>query len=34
MRELFGWAMMLVFFLAGYSLLFSTDSNTLSTEGK
>ena len=29
MRELFGWAMMLVFFLAGYSLLFSTDSNTV-----
>ena len=29
MRELFGWAMMLVFLLAGYSLLFSTDSNTV-----
>ena len=29
MRELFGWAMMLVFFLAGYSLLFSADSNTV-----
>lgn len=29
MRELFGWAMMLVFLLTGYSLLFSTDSNTV-----
>ena len=29
MRELFGWAMWLVFLLAGYSLLFSTDSNTV-----
>ena len=29
MRELFGWAMWLVFLLAGYVLLFSTDSNTV-----
>lgn len=29
MDELFKWAMMLVFLLAGYSLLFSTDSNTV-----
>lgn len=29
MRELFGWAMVMVCLLAGYSLLFSTDSNTV-----
>ena len=29
MDELFKWTMMLVFLLAGYSLLFSTDSNTV-----
>ena len=29
MDELFKWTMMLVFLLAGYSLLFFTDSNTV-----
>ncbi|HDZ0931700.1 TPA: hypothetical protein RRU91_005110 [Klebsiella quasipneumoniae] len=29
MSELFGWTMVMVCLLAGYSLLFSTDSNTV-----